>query len=55
VFNNMGTNLLLVSTGRGAGIAVDSKTKQETEDDFSRCRPWGGSERLSLCLRTKRR
>jgi lipid-binding SYLF domain-containing protein len=30
VFNNMGTNLLLVSTGRGAGIAVDSKTKQET-------------------------
>jgi lipid-binding SYLF domain-containing protein len=30
VFNNMGTNLLLVSTARGAGIAVDSKTKQET-------------------------
>jgi lipid-binding SYLF domain-containing protein len=29
VFNNMGTNLLLVSTARGAGIAVD-KTKQET-------------------------
>ena len=30
VFDNMGTNLLLVSTGRGAGIAVNSKTKQET-------------------------
>src|SRR5262252_4289808 len=30
VFNNMGTKILLVSTARGAGIAVDSKTKQET-------------------------
>src|SRR5262245_20596279 len=30
VFNNMGTNLLLVSTARGAGIAVNSSTKQET-------------------------
>ena len=30
VFNNMGTNLLLLSTARGAGIATDSKTKQET-------------------------
>jgi lipid-binding SYLF domain-containing protein len=30
VFNNMGTNLLLVSTARGAGITVNSKTKQET-------------------------
>jgi len=30
VFNNMGTNLLLVSTARGAGIAVNSQTKQET-------------------------
>jgi lipid-binding SYLF domain-containing protein len=30
VFNNMGTNLLLVSTARGAGIAVNSKTKEET-------------------------
>jgi lipid-binding SYLF domain-containing protein len=30
VFNNMGTNLLLLSTARGAGIAVDSKTKRET-------------------------
>jgi lipid-binding SYLF domain-containing protein len=30
VFNNMGTNLLLLSTARGAGIAVDSKSKQET-------------------------
>jgi lipid-binding SYLF domain-containing protein len=30
VFNNMGTNLLLVSTARGAGIAVNSKTKQDT-------------------------
>jgi lipid-binding SYLF domain-containing protein len=29
VFNNMGTNLLL-STARGAGLAVNSKTKQDT-------------------------
>jgi len=29
VFNNMGTNILLLSTARGAGIAVNSKTKQE--------------------------
>ena len=30
VFNNMGVHLLLLSTERGAGIAVKSKTKQET-------------------------
>jgi len=30
VFNNMGANLLLVSTARGAGIAVNSKSKQDT-------------------------
>lgn len=30
VFNNMGTNLLLLSTARGAGLAINSKTKQET-------------------------
>jgi lipid-binding SYLF domain-containing protein len=30
VFNNMGTNLLLVSTARGSGVAVNSKSKQET-------------------------
>ena len=30
VFNNMGTNLLLLSTARGSGIAVNSQTKQET-------------------------
>jgi lipid-binding SYLF domain-containing protein len=30
VFNNMGVNVLLLSTARGAGIAVKSKTKQET-------------------------
>jgi lipid-binding SYLF domain-containing protein len=30
VFNNMGTNILLLSTARGAGIAVNSTTKQET-------------------------
>lgn len=30
VFNNMGTKILLVSTARGAGIAVNTKTKQET-------------------------
>src|SRR4051794_25264143 len=30
VFNNMGTNLLLVSTARGSGVAVKSQGKQET-------------------------
>jgi lipid-binding SYLF domain-containing protein len=30
VFNNMGAHLLLLSTARGAGIAVNSKTKNET-------------------------
>jgi lipid-binding SYLF domain-containing protein len=30
VFNNMGTNLLLLSTARGAGLAVNSRTRQET-------------------------
>jgi lipid-binding SYLF domain-containing protein len=30
VFDNMGTNLLLVSTARGSGIAVNAKSKQET-------------------------
>jgi len=30
VFNNMGTNLLLVSTARGSGMAVKSQSKQET-------------------------
>jgi len=30
VFNNTGTNLLLLSTARGAGIAADTQTKKET-------------------------
>ena len=30
VFNNTGANLLLLSTARGAGIAVNSETKKET-------------------------
>jgi len=30
VFSNMGTNLFLLSTARGSGIAVNSKTKQDT-------------------------
>ncbi len=30
VFDNMGTNLLLLSTARGSGIAVASSSKQET-------------------------
>jgi lipid-binding SYLF domain-containing protein len=30
VFDNMGANLLLLSTARGSGIAVHSKSKQET-------------------------
>jgi lipid-binding SYLF domain-containing protein len=30
VFDNMGTNLLLLSTARGSGIAVKTSSKQET-------------------------
>lgn len=30
VFNNMGTNLFLLSTARGAGIAVSSQPRKET-------------------------
>ena len=30
VFNDTGTKILVVSTASGAGIAIDSKTKQET-------------------------
>lgn len=30
VFNNMGTNLLLVSTARGSGIAINNASKRET-------------------------
>jgi lipid-binding SYLF domain-containing protein len=30
VFSNMGANLFLLSTARGAGIAVNSSTKQDT-------------------------
>jgi lipid-binding SYLF domain-containing protein len=30
VFNNLGTNLLLLSMARGAGVAVNSKTRQDT-------------------------
>ena len=30
VFNNTGANILLLSTARGAGVAVNSSTKQET-------------------------
>ena len=30
VFNNIGTNVLVVSTARGAGVAVNSKTNQNT-------------------------
>jgi len=30
VFSNMGTNLLLLSTARGSGVAVKSTTRQET-------------------------
>ena len=30
VFKNFGTNLLVVSTASGAGVAVNSKSKQET-------------------------
>jgi len=30
VFNNMGTNVLLLSTARGKGVAVNSKTGRET-------------------------
>jgi lipid-binding SYLF domain-containing protein len=30
VFNNTGANVLLLSTARGAGLAVDNQSKQET-------------------------
>ena len=30
VFDNMGVNILLLSTARGSGLAVNNKTKQET-------------------------
>jgi lipid-binding SYLF domain-containing protein len=30
VFNNMGTHLLILSTARGSGIAVNTQSKQET-------------------------
>jgi lipid-binding SYLF domain-containing protein len=30
VFDNMGVNVLLLSTARGSGLAVNGKTKQET-------------------------
>ncbi len=30
VFNNMGANLFLISTARGAGVAVNSKTNKDT-------------------------
>jgi lipid-binding SYLF domain-containing protein len=30
VFSNLGANVLLLSTARGSGIAVNAKTKQET-------------------------
>ncbi len=30
IFDNMGVNLLLLSTARGSGLAVNNKTKQET-------------------------
>jgi len=30
VFNNLGTNLLLLSTARGAGVAVNTKTRKDT-------------------------
>ena len=30
VFNNIGTNVMVVSTARGAGVAVNSKTNQNT-------------------------
>jgi lipid-binding SYLF domain-containing protein len=30
IFDNMGVNVLLLSTARGSGLAVNNKTKQET-------------------------
>ncbi len=30
VFNNMGTNLLVLATARGAGVAINPNTRQET-------------------------
>jgi hypothetical protein len=48
VFDNMGTNLLLLSTARGAGVAINSKTKQDTfMKMISAGAEWGRSEGLS--------
>ena len=57
VFNNMGTNLFLLSTARGSGMAVNSKSKQRNlrEDDFGWSWSWPGSERLSRHLRVRER
>src|SRR3979411_2833045 len=41
VFNNMGTNLFLLSTARGAGVAVNSKTRQ---DDLKKMTQGGARE-----------
>lgn len=48
VFNNMGTNLFLLATARGAGVATNTKNEARYvhEDDLGGCRPWAGSERL---------
>jgi hypothetical protein len=42
VFNNMGAHLLLLSTARGAGIAVNSKTKHENLHENDLCWCWSG-------------
>jgi len=54
VFNNMGTNLLLLNTARGAGIAVNVQTKQETF--MKMISGWSGhrSEGLSSALRVRK-
>jgi hypothetical protein len=48
VFDNMGVNVLLLSTARGSGLAVNNETKQETFMKMvsARRRPGHWSERL---------
>jgi lipid-binding SYLF domain-containing protein len=64
VFNNMGANVLLLSTARGAGVAVNSKTKQNTfmkmifvfENDKALARfldsGWSGSAQADAAAKT---
>ena len=59
VFNNTGTNLLLLSTPRGAGIAADTQTKKGTFMKMisagARLAPYLVAVAASFCLAGLRR